>query len=221
MSRLAFTVATASVLLATAFPAAATTVTVTESASEGSTTDLFNGANVGATSPILSGFTAKDAFGSVTKGTVYEEAIKGGTVIFADQPESSVNFIKFSTAGLVSLSGINAFVAQDGPSSARSFSSIKFFGSNDGGETYGVNLGSSGVLNYGETGSILASFAFDTPFVGQYFLFEGVNFSNGPRIVEIDAIGAVPEPATWAMMVLGFGLAGGAMRRKRVQLVHA
>ncbi len=29
------------------------------------------------------------------------------------------------------------------------------------------------------------------------------------------AIGAVPEPATWAMMILGFGLIGGAMRSQR------
>lgn len=27
--------------------------------------------------------------------------------------------------------------------------------------------------------------------------------------------GVVPEPATWAMMILGFGLVGGAMRRRR------
>jgi hypothetical protein len=27
-------------------------------------------------------------------------------------------------------------------------------------------------------------------------------------------IGAVPEPATWAMMILGFGLIGGTIRRK-------
>jgi hypothetical protein len=27
--------------------------------------------------------------------------------------------------------------------------------------------------------------------------------------------GAVPEPATWAMMILGFGLVGGAMRSRR------
>jgi hypothetical protein len=26
--------------------------------------------------------------------------------------------------------------------------------------------------------------------------------------------GAVPEPATWAMMILGFGLVGGALRRR-------
>jgi PEP-CTERM motif len=29
-------------------------------------------------------------------------------------------------------------------------------------------------------------------------------------------IGAVPEPATWGMMLLGFGIIGGAMRRGRV-----
>lgn len=27
--------------------------------------------------------------------------------------------------------------------------------------------------------------------------------------------GAVPEPATWAMMILGFGLVGAALRQRR------
>jgi hypothetical protein len=31
-----------------------------------------------------------------------------------------------------------------------------------------------------------------------------------------DAVGLVPEPATWAMMIGGFGLAGAAMRRRRM-----
>jgi hypothetical protein len=30
--------------------------------------------------------------------------------------------------------------------------------------------------------------------------------------------GAVPEPATWAMLIAGFGLAGGALRRRSVRL---
>ena len=32
---------------------------------------------------------------------------------------------------------------------------------------------------------------------------------------------AVPEPATWAMMVAGFGLVGGAIRRRKTQLTFA
>jgi hypothetical protein len=35
----------------------------------------------------------------------------------------------------------------------------------------------------------------------------------GQYVVAIDA--RVPEPATWAMMIAGFGLAGAAVRRSR------
>ncbi len=35
------------------------------------------------------------------------------------------------------------------------------------------------------------------------------------------APGAVPEPATWLMLILGFGLTGAALRRGRAQLVPA
>jgi type IV pilus assembly protein PilY1 len=33
------------------------------------------------------------------------------------------------------------------------------------------------------------------------------------------AVDGVPEPATWAMMIMGFGLAGGTLRRRRAQTV--
>lgn len=50
-------------------------------------------------------------------------------------------------------------------------------------------------------------------------LIYGVRFSNnGQRAFEIENVafgGAVPEPATWAMLIAGFGLVGGAMRRRR------
>jgi hypothetical protein len=36
------------------------------------------------------------------------------------------------------------------------------------------------------------------------------------RKITIEVSGAVPEPATWAMMILGFGVVGMAMRRRRV-----
>ena len=41
----------------------------------------------------------------------------------------------------------------------------------------------------------------------------GVQFDN---IRLNDVIAAVPEPTTWAMMVLGFGVMGSAMRRRKV-----
>jgi Bacterial pre-peptidase C-terminal domain/PEP-CTERM motif len=33
--------------------------------------------------------------------------------------------------------------------------------------------------------------------------------------------GGVPEPATWAMMIIGFGLVGGAMRRRTTRVSYA
>ncbi|WP_394760657.1 PEPxxWA-CTERM sorting domain-containing protein [Phenylobacterium sp.] len=48
-------------------------------------------------------------------------------------------------------------------------------------------------------------------------------WSRGPGNQLVDfapenrMLAAVPEPATWAMMIMGFGLAGGALRRRRMQ----
>ena len=49
-------------------------------------------------------------------------------------------------------------------------------------------------------------------------LFTSINFASSQNAIEIDnvaAIQAVPEPATWAMMLLGFGGIGFAMRRRK------
>jgi hypothetical protein len=46
----------------------------------------------------------------------------------------------------------------------------------------------------------------------------GLRFSSGQNAFETDNIaflGAVPEPATWAMMLLGFGAVGYSMRRSK------
>jgi PEP-CTERM motif-containing protein len=47
--------------------------------------------------------------------------------------------------------------------------------------------------------------------------FSGLDYSDGD-LVKLDftgKAGAVPEPGTWAMMLLGFGAAGSALRRRR------
>ena len=38
---------------------------------------------------------------------------------------------------------------------------------------------------------------------------------------ENSTLAAVPEPAAWAFMIAGFGLAGGALRRRRTEAVRA
>ena len=47
--------------------------------------------------------------------------------------------------------------------------------------------------------------------------FSSLRLSSTANAFEIDniAINAVPEPGTWAMMLLGFGGIGLAMRRRR------
>lgn len=49
----------------------------------------------------------------------------------------------------------------------------------------------------------------------------GLRFRSDGNAFEMDnfAIGAVPEPATWALFVLGFGALGGAMRRRSRAMV--
>ena len=47
-------------------------------------------------------------------------------------------------------------------------------------------------------------------------LITGATFAASGNSFEFDnlAVSAVPEPAAWGMMILGFGLVGGVMRRK-------
>jgi hypothetical protein len=63
------------------------------------------------------------------------------------------------------------------------------------GQTYATTLGSGG------------TFTVD-PSVGN------VNFTGGTGFVT-SSIAAVPEPATWAMMLVGFGMMGASMRYRR------
>jgi hypothetical protein len=48
------------------------------------------------------------------------------------------------------------------------------------------------------------------------FVF-GYTLTGGPASMQISM--GVPEPATWALMILGFGLSGSALRRRLVSVV--
>jgi PEP-CTERM motif-containing protein len=53
--------------------------------------------------------------------------------------------------------------------------------------------------------------------------FTGITLSSSSNSFEIDnvAVAGVPEPASWSLMILGFGMAGGLMRAKRRKLAFA
>ncbi|BAK65282.1 hypothetical protein SLG_06070 [Sphingobium sp. SYK-6] len=48
---------------------------------------------------------------------------------------------------------------------------------------------------------------------GNFWVIDDVTY-------DVASAGAVPEPATWAMMIGGFALAGGAMRRQRATRIR-
>jgi hypothetical protein len=57
-----------------------------------------------------------------------------------------------------------------------------------------------------------------------YFKIGSLSADNqGPLLdsITIDVTSAVPEPATWAMMIGGFGLVGASMRRRKVSVRFA
>lgn len=76
----------------------------------------------------------------------------------------------------------------------------------------GVGVGSFGYTDWTSFSTVLAA--------GTYTLEAGV--ANGvdgdnPSFLLVDdfRMNAVPEPTTWALMIMGFGLAGAALRRRK------
>ena len=51
--------------------------------------------------------------------------------------------------------------------------------------------------------------------------FATVNNSTSFNVLSYMPAAAVPEPATWGMMIVGFGLVGGVMRRRKTSVAFA
>lgn len=86
-------------------------------------------------------------------------------------------------------------------------------------DSLGLNLDGAGIapiqigMQVGQssefTNSVSGPLPSPRPFMGQ------VGFSSNNAILSIGEVIALPEPATWAMFIGGFGLVGGAMRRRQ------
>ena len=165
--------------------------------------------------------------GSVNLECSTDDAIVGGGNEFGigfDNYGTTLN-VNFS-AGLltISFSGNDSLpfgAALDGTRSLL-FSNI------DDKFTYAELGNVTDVVNFDAEGN---EFAFDPNNIGFVGDFLTINLSNtyfaptGSLQVRFDRgttppTDAVPEPATWAMMILGFGLVGAAIRRRKTAMIQ-
>ena len=194
----------------------------------GSTTDAFDvsqGTVVTGTSGYNGATQPENALGGMSSTSEPQ------SLIFADGTPQ-LQTLSFKTSAPVTISGFNLYLAQDGTGngSVRGFDTVALFGSLDGvryTDLGGANLTNPYQDGYGST-SILVTSTF-APAAYQYFRFEGTPFDQGPfsetfsggRLVELDAISSavsgVPEPASWTLMIAGFGLIGVGMRQRSRQ----
>lgn len=98
-------------------------------------------------------------------------------------------------------------------------------GGNNGDQTYSVTVDGLSVFT-GSTASLqpFTSRASDrfTLAAGTYTLsYNGLTSADSTAFIDGVSIAAVPEPTTWALLILGLGATGAAMRRRTSAQVRA
>jgi hypothetical protein len=178
-----------------------------------------SGATV-AGSSLHDGFNESAAAGNLINGTTDPTFGNGDTRwVFADGSSADQTLIvDFGSDKSVDFAGF-AYSGED-----RTPISFEILTSTDG--THFTAVGGPTLITPGSPGVDSASSTF-APTLAQYVEYDfGANSTNegcagcgggpgqGAGIVSLN-IGAVPEPATWAMMLFGVGMIGGGLRLTR------
>ena len=91
----------------------------------------------------------------------------------------------------------------------------------NGSGVQGYSFDASGVTSYAHLGWTLKTYKFVATGASSVLTFTDLN-TGSPYGAALDNVSiAVPEPATWALMIGGFGLAGSVLRRRRALAVPA
>ena len=88
------------------------------------------------------------------------------------------------------------------------------------GTTMGITGAGGGAWLSGTGEDQVYSVSLNTGGYKEFWFGNNNDSADGYRLDSI-SVAAVPEPATWALMIAGFGLAGAALRRRRVAALAA
>jgi hypothetical protein len=149
-------------------------------------------------------------------------------------------FITIDLGAVYNLGGIDLFNTHNGPYQDRGTGDFTITGSNSvtdlGGGNFaldGATVVASGTLNPEfNTAETIAAQSFAASGAFRYLSFNPTSVSAGgasccgANVYGLDELrvfsgAAVPEPATWALMIGGFGMAGAMFRRRRRRALAA
>lgn len=166
--------------------------------------------------------TTDDTIGTLARGNVYSWSItvtngaRTATIWFDGDSEDGNSRLDFSGSALSATATDLKFNFDAAANSYLAFA---------------INDASTPIEAYGSLWSVQTSGAttsFLRPeevirlgFVDSNPIYRNENRSGLVTLASIGGAGAVPEPATWAMMLAGFGMAGAALRRRRPAPVFA
>ncbi|GGD98290.1 hypothetical protein GCM10011529_00410 [Polymorphobacter glacialis] len=133
--------------------------------------------------------------------TVYSDL--GTNLVGTDGPTDGIGYFDLSFSD----TSITADFKSEATWSGADFNGFRVYDVNDA----ITAITSVSLLSTNMVGLDLSRITFDANNI--YVNWNGLAFNND-TIVTLGVNAAVPEPATWAMMIAGFGLVGAAMRRK-------
>lgn len=219
LRRFAFAAAVCTAALA-ATPAMATITIVDASTIQGADVMFTGGVQTGAV------VTASTQSGALINFTGSTTILGDSSIIRADGARIG-GTLNTTTAATDDTFGLTSLLFQ--LDSGATFNNLEFdlFGGADGGRAFFTALDQNGdIFNFGSfDGFALGSgsnfFAF-LGIDGQSISFFQIDITPGSiqdvrhiRLDEVAVTGAVPEPGTWAMMLIGFGAIGVGLRRRR------
>jgi hypothetical protein len=154
------------------------------------------GTNAFALSTSTNGFAVRPNFGSTNN---YGAVLAGGSYSVNFGPSSIFSFV------IGSVDTFNSLTLRYADGTSQVY---------NGGQIINDLVFDSGNQISGETNGVV------TYRVTSGALITGATFATSGNAFEFDNLSAVPEPAAWGMMILGFGLVGGALRRRTKMTVR-